>query len=402
MKIPAGWHRGAHDHWLAGRRNDAVAATVAAINLKPLPFPRDLGLQLAYYASLSGDWAGAAQILGEVVKSHPDDAEARVNQGVCLGRAGRSAESITVLSTLVAQHPDLVVAWDGLAAAHARLVRDDAARDAGARSLQRKHAAACASAGSWQPPAVTPAQWTAGKANVIAFSLWGDNPRYLRGAMHNALLAPAVYPGWQCRFYVDASVPEELCVALRELGADVHWAAAPGMLTTRARLTRRFLVANDPQVGHFLVRDCDAVVSPREAQAVQGWLASGRWFHVMRDWWTHTDLMLAGMWGGVAGVLPDLTALLAAYQSSAVETPNIDQWFLRDRVWGMIQAHTLVHDRCYAQAGMLPGGLPFPGGIPTGHTHVGQDEFAVRRADQEQLLAPWARRLPCLKLSGAA
>jgi hypothetical protein len=26
----------------------------------------------------------------------------------------------------------------------------------------------------------------------------------------------------------------------------------------------------------------------------------------IRDGWTHTDLMLAGMWGGVAGALPDL------------------------------------------------------------------------------------------------
>ena len=44
---------------------------------------------------------------------------------------------------------------------------------------------------------------------VIAFSLWGDNPKYNVGAIKNAELAKVVYPGWVCRFYVGASVPQE-------------------------------------------------------------------------------------------------------------------------------------------------------------------------------------------------
>ena len=32
--------------------------------------------------------------------------------------------------------------------------------------------------------------------NVIAFSLWGSNPRYLRGALTNATVARYLYPGW--------------------------------------------------------------------------------------------------------------------------------------------------------------------------------------------------------------
>ena len=49
----------------------------------------------------------------------------------------------------------------------------------------------------------------------------------------------------------------------------------------------------------------------------------------MRDWWTHTDLVLAGMWGGVAGVLPDLRTMFNKYRSRHAETPHWDQWFLR-------------------------------------------------------------------------
>src|SRR5262249_55665739 len=47
---------------------------------------------------------------------------------------------------------------------------------------------------------------TPGK-RVIAFSLWGREPRYLVGAVRNAELAARVYPGWTCRFYVGRSVP---------------------------------------------------------------------------------------------------------------------------------------------------------------------------------------------------
>ena len=70
--------------------------------------------------------------------------------------------------------------------------------------------------------------------------------------------------------------------------------------------SRRFLVSDDPDVGYFLVRDCDSVVSAREAAAVAKWLGSGLPFHAMRDYYTHTDPLLAGMWGGIAGVFPDI------------------------------------------------------------------------------------------------
>ena len=35
---------------------------------------------------------------------------------------------------------------------------------------------------------------------VIAFSLWGDNPKYTLGALQNLSLAKLVYPDWVCRF----------------------------------------------------------------------------------------------------------------------------------------------------------------------------------------------------------
>ncbi len=41
---------------------------------------------------------------------------------------------------------------------------------------------------------------------IISFSLWGQNPKYLTGAIRNAVLVKQIYPDWVCRFYVDNKV----------------------------------------------------------------------------------------------------------------------------------------------------------------------------------------------------
>jgi hypothetical protein len=48
-------------------------------------------------------------------------------------------------------------------------------------------------------------------------------------------------------------------------------------------LFQRFLVMNDPTVGRFLVRDCDARLSLAEADLVQQWIDSNHPFHVVRE-----------------------------------------------------------------------------------------------------------------------
>jgi hypothetical protein len=167
-----------------------------------------------------------------------------------------------------------------------------------------------------------------------------------------------------------------------------------GEPSTRHRLTRRFHVADDPEVARYLVRDCDSLVNAREAAAVSVWLESGKPFHVMRDWWTHTDPILAGMWGGVGGVLPPIAPLIESYRSKEIETPNWDQWFLRDRIWPSIRSSALVHDRLFASQ----GSLPFPGTQPFGNLHVGQNEFAVRKREQAADLARFKNSVPSLDL----
>ncbi|MHC4391072.1 MAG: hypothetical protein ACYS22_07105, partial [Planctomycetota bacterium] len=148
---------------------------------------------------------------------------------------------------------------------------------------------------------------------VIAFSLWGDKPRYTVGAVRNAELARTIYPGWICRFYVGSSVPEDTIRALEAFeNADVRQLQEPG--DWRGMLWR-FLPASEPEVEVFLSRDADSRLGGRERAAVEEWLQSGKGVHVMRDHPEHGAPILGGMWGARRGRIPGLRALLTAFQA---------------------------------------------------------------------------------------
>lgn len=392
-KMPTGWDASAHERWLGGQRQTAIQQLLTKLNSTAAK-PVALQLQFAYYLFLCDDPASAAQVLEMAHQAAPDNDEVLRNLCVCLSRSGQHERAVERLQTLLVRTPEDFHALDGLCTSQAKRGRYVEAAAAGTRALILKDRAVCQQPQGWSLPDGEPDAWLAGRAgkqNVIAFSLWGSAPRYLRGAVDNVLAASYLYPGWSTRFYVDESVPSTLLATLGELGAEVCMQASGQSL--RQRLCWRFQVANDPQVGRFLVRDVDSVPGVRERVAVDGWLASGRWFHIMRDWWSHTDLVLAGMWGGVAGVLPPLAHLLDTYQPEAMETPNIDQWFLRDTLWSYLAQSCLVHDRCFTP----PGAIPWPLPAPDGTEHVGQDIFTAQGALQARRLAPWIATLPCLR-----
>jgi tetratricopeptide (TPR) repeat protein len=390
---PTGWNAPAHTLWGRGERGPAIQALLEDINRHGPKKPAPLVKQLSYYTFLVGNPAAAAGFLEATCPYYPEDSELLLNLAVCLSRSGKPAKAIVHLERLRTMAPESVVVWDSLASCLHAVGRKTEAAQAGTQSLVLKDRQPRPQAPAWEAPADIPAllkQADQGR-RVVAFSLWGANPRYLLGALDNAIALPEVYPGWQGVFFVDESVPANLRQALSDLGAEVR--LQPAGQGQRQKLAWRFLVANEAGVGRFLVRDVDSVVNERERAAVDAWLASTALFHVMRDWWTHTDLVLAGMWGGVAGVLPPIAPLLLAYKPPHMETPNVDQWFLRDILWPCLRQSALVHDRLFTP----PGATPWPQPAPAGTLHVGQDVHAVARAAQKERLAPWIAQLPSLQ-----
>ena len=126
------------------------------------------------------------------------------------------------------------------------------------------------------------------------------------------------------------------------------------------------------------------------------WIDSGLPFHAMRDWYTHADPVLAGLWGGVAGVFPDMAGAIDRFRAEVPLNTNWDQFFLRDRVWPAVRDHIMVHDRCFNAY----AARPFPTPTPQ-QAHVGQNEYATDKQGQAAALAAYAERIPALALPRA-
>ncbi|MDB5765809.1 MAG: hypothetical protein JWQ61_623, partial [Collimonas fungivorans] len=235
---------------------------------------------------------------------------------------------------------------DGLAEACGWLEKTDELRSHGKRSLSEADARH-GNGHAWPLPPAGPAPFDPSQPgqNVISYSLFGAHPRYCESAVMNVQVAPELFPDWTCRVYLDASVPRHVQRRLQQAGAQlVHMDGEPAM----PPVLWRFLVMDDPAVRHFLVRDADSLLSEREPPAVQQWLASGRWFHHMRDYFTHTELLLAGMWGGCNGVFPKIAPLIQQY-IAAYKGPArfVDQYFLRETLWPTVRQSLLSHDELF-------------------------------------------------------
>lgn len=332
--------------------------------------------RLALYCYSAGEHAGALEALGRLKPLVPNDLEVIENIGVILRLGGRTEEAVENLLEVHRLDPARVNVCDALAHCYASLGRDEEMQRFGRLALELKDREAAGRVPLRTIAEVAPPTFVPGERNrhVISFSLWGTNPRYLQGALRNVVAAMDVYPDWICRFYCDDSVPVAILDQLRGHGAEVVMRPRPSVFYEG--LLWRFEVVNDPGISHFLVRDCDSVVNVKERVAVDEWLQSGKWFHAMRDFASHTEVILAGMWGGVAGVLPAVDELRREFKPLTAPTRTYDQHLLRECVWPIVRQSVLIHDSVYTAC---LGSVAFPrfGTLPPKH-HVGQNEAAVR------------------------
>ncbi len=340
------------DHLRRFRQSLALADFQRAVALSPAEAEPAFLLATALLDSNRFD--AAAAMYHRALSLAPAEGFALHNLGITLSRSGRTDEALAVLRRAARLDPGHVTVRDALVQVLERRDPAEAARwSSEALALKRTRASAMvptAEAHSDAPP--PPGSDGARTRNIVAFSLWGTREIYTRGALANARAVPAVFPGWTCRFYHDDSVPRPVLDELARLGAEtIEMPAGSG---PSHGLFWRFLASDDPTVARFLCRDCDSRPTAREKAAVDAWIASGLPFHVMRDHVLHTDLILAGMWGGMAGRLPPLGPAIDAAADRTADRWQ-DQRFLADWVWPRIQGRVLVHDSVHPEAGH-----PFP------------------------------------------
>jgi len=174
-------------------------------------------------------------------------------------------------------------------------------------------------------------------SRIIAFSLYNDRAKYTVNAVINCMLAPAVYPGWVCRFYVDDTVPPGIVALLRSF-EHVELVQMSRHHDAGAKLWR-FLPAGEPGVDAMISRDADSWLGSREAACVQDWLASGRAFHIIRDHCYHRQPIMGGLWGARGGALPEMAEWVADFSRYG----TYDQGFLAERVYPLVVHRSRIH-----------------------------------------------------------
>jgi hypothetical protein len=186
---------------------------------------------------------------------------------------------------------------------------------------------------------------------IISYSLWGKDTFYTDGAIRNLSERLEFYPDWTCRFYYDSTVPIGVVNQLRAGGAElVKMRDSFDALGMFWRFRPMF---DDPDVERFIVRDTDSGFSRREVDAVNYWIESGKSFHFIRDCESHNVPICGGMWGSVAGAVPDMEKRICYYlQNVTPQTNNprgcyhgADQLFLGKTVWAAAQNDHIAHIR---------------------------------------------------------
>ena len=185
---------------------------------------------------------------------------------------------------------------------------------------------------------------------LITFSLWGQNPKYLIGALKNASLAKDIYPDWICRFYVGQSVPTTIVYQLE--GMNNTQIVQREEFGDWRGMFWRFEPASEEGVEVMISRDTDSRLNYREKAAVDEWLNSDKGFHIMRDHPHHGFPVLGGMWGVKANVIPEMTSLINNFSQS--DEYGTDYKFFAEAVMPYLDKDTIMtHDEFFE-------GRPFP------------------------------------------
>ncbi len=208
---------------------------------------------------------------------------------------------------------------------------------------------------------------------IISFSLWGNNRKYLIGALENMKCQSELFPDWICRFYCHTDVDKSWLLDLSERGAEViikyenpvvRHMHAPGMFW-------RFEVLKDKEIERCLVRDTDGRLTQREKNCVIDWEKSGREFHIIRDHVMHSTRIMGGVWGATNALISRINydELLDSFsRMTYVNMYATDQEFLARVIYPLIKDNVCIHDDWYRFPDEKPCKIPH---VRVGNEYIG-------------------------------
>jgi len=180
---------------------------------------------------------------------------------------------------------------------------------------------------------------------VISYSLYGKDMRFLVGAIKNAELAQRFFPGFTSRFYYGRTVPRWVLSTLN-LFPDTELIKVNDDENSISR-TWRFMACLDTDVDVVLSRDVDSRLSLREAEAHQEFMDSPFNFHIIRDHPTgHNYTISAGMFAMKTQAYGNLMHRMLLSHNFHDEY-MADQNFLNGAIYPHVMNDCLVHDEYY-------------------------------------------------------
>jgi hypothetical protein len=185
---------------------------------------------------------------------------------------------------------------------------------------------------------------------IISYSLYGSNPKYLIGAIKNAIIAQRIMKDFILFFYVGASVPD-WCVQTLSLFENVEILRMSGAEDSSAMFWRFHAFAEGAD--YVLVKDADARLSLRDLYAHQEFVESGLNFHIVKDHPVgHNIEMLAGCFSVKGENVADIHSLISSYPVNG--NFGCDQDFLRDMIYPRAKQSMLVHDSYFGTKSEYP------------------------------------------------
>lgn len=175
--------------------------------------------------------------------------------------------------------------------------------------------------------------------NIVSFSLYGKNPKYLIGAIENARTVQALMPNWRARFYCEQNLLKGILEDLEATGAEVIIQASNwhpnGMFW-------RYLPIGESGISRIAFRDVDSRLSERDFESITQWVDSDLFAHIIRDHPFHQTPILGGLWG-IKNFEFDTSKFweFASYFSNHL---GEDQRFLSKYIYPIVKKHALIHD----------------------------------------------------------
>ena len=173
---------------------------------------------------------------------------------------------------------------------------------------------------------------------IISFSLYGNLPTYINGAINNLNLIPIIYGNdWKVRFYIRDVIKETIDL-LKEFNCEIidmnNSDIKNSMMECFTAIKKNNIV---------LIRDCNNIVTYREKMMVDQFINSKKRMHIIRDHPNHKEHIMGGMYGFNCCEI-DMNNLINKSELKNNSNYMSDQLFLYELIYPLFKGDMLIHD----------------------------------------------------------